>query len=219
METHTSDSAQSEQPKTALFNVIDPAAPAAPPVKPDEPQKPAPARKAKGADKKAEPAKKPVKPAPGKSSKKGGVIAAAVVALMVIIGGLWWFNAGRDSKPKPVAAAVAVTAPAPAPVAQPAQPKGPYGLEEDPMNWPVDQVVKVKAGERLTVLAKRYYGAKPFWVYLYLANRNTLDNPNRVAENQKINLPKVPAGLTDASSQTALDQAKAIEKQLKQKYD
>ena len=55
-------------------------------------------------------------------------------------------------------------------------------------------------GSRLTWMAKRYYGAKIYWPYLYDANRDVIINPSRIEVGTPIRVPKLTALQLDTTN-------------------
>ena len=53
---------------------------------------------------------------------------------------------------------------------------------------------------RLTWMAKRYYGAKIYWPYLYDANRDRLKDPNMIQTGTPIRVPKLTAAQRDTTN-------------------
>ena len=49
----------------------------------------------------------------------------------------------------------------------------------------------ITKGSRLAWIAKKYYGAKVYWPYLYDANNDHLDNPNMIKIGTPIRVPKL----------------------------
>lgn len=47
----------------------------------------------------------------------------------------------------------------------------------------------VKANRYLTTMARRHYGKKIFWVYIYEENKNIIDNPDHIAPNTVVVIP------------------------------
>jgi nucleoid DNA-binding protein len=58
----------------------------------------------------------------------------------------------------------------------------------------------IKKGSRLTLLALKYYGHKIFWVYIYEANKEHIDNPNNIDIGTEIKIPQPEAFEIDAKS-------------------
>jgi nucleoid DNA-binding protein len=69
---------------------------------------------------------------------------------------------------------------------------------------------RIRIGSRLTYIAKRYYGNKVFWVYIYEANRNHIVNPDRVPVGTLIKVPKVDKRLIDSSNERCIQTAKEL---------
>lgn len=47
----------------------------------------------------------------------------------------------------------------------------------------------VKANRDLTTMARRHYGKKIFWVYIYEENKNIIDDPDHIAPNTVVVIP------------------------------
>ncbi len=77
-----------------------------------------------------------------------------------------------------------------------------YGTER--LNW----------GSRLALLSRKYYGAPDFWVYIYEANADKINDPNLVRVGTKVRIPKLPAELVDPNSEAALKQAHELHNQI-----
>lgn len=71
--------------------------------------------------------------------------------------------------------------------------------------------VKITAGSRLTSLAKKYYGHKIFWVYIYEHNKNIIQNPNNIPIGTTIEIP--PQSLYDININDSSSIGKASLKQ------
>ncbi|MDR2840698.1 MAG: HU family DNA-binding protein [Paludibacter sp.] len=65
-------------------------------------------------------------------------------------------------------------------------------------------------GTRLTVLAKKYYGHKDFWVYIYEANRDMYPNPDVIPIGATIKIPVIDKRIIDANNQKCLLRAKYL---------
>ncbi len=55
-------------------------------------------------------------------------------------------------------------------------------------------------GSRLTWMAKRFYGKKVYWPYLYDANRDVIDNPNNIDTGTPLRVPKLTKAQMDTTS-------------------
>lgn len=53
---------------------------------------------------------------------------------------------------------------------------------------PIDKVT-LEEGERLTLLALKYYGKKVFWVYIFEANKQKYPDPNNIPEGARLFIP------------------------------
>jgi nucleoid-associated protein YgaU len=73
---------------------------------------------------------------------------------------------------------------------------------------------RVQPGDRLTLMARRLYGHKAFWVYIYEVNKDRLKSPNNVAVGMDLYLPDPAYWQIDAdneaSVQTALRRASKL---------
>lgn len=72
-------------------------------------------------------------------------------------------------------------------------------------------VVTMGKGDRLTMLALKYYGDKIFWVYIYAANRKEIPNPNNVPLGTKIRIPSPDPSRTDPHNPECISKAKALQ--------
>ncbi len=122
--------------------------------------------------------------------------------------------------PLPTKATTAKAQPAPTKVApakvQPATTKVVTAkttvLPEAAKALPVSLVVK--SGQKLTMLALKYYGHKAFWVYIYEANKNVIKNPNILPLGATIQIPKADPTKINASDPILIDKAKALQSKL-----
>lgn len=69
---------------------------------------------------------------------------------------------------------------------------------------------KMKEGNRLTLLAERYYGLKDFWVYIYEANKDRISNPDNIANGTEIRIPKVDKRLINKDNPECIKKAKEL---------
>lgn len=80
---------------------------------------------------------------------------------------------------------------APAPVAEPAQEA-----------WSFDEILlteQITEGSRLAWIAKKHYGDKAYWPYLYAANKEQLSNPSMIPVGTPIRVPKLSAAMRDTT--------------------
>lgn len=69
---------------------------------------------------------------------------------------------------------------------------------------------KIKAGSRLTLMSKRYYGNKNFWVYIYEANRDHISDPDNIPIGTLIRFPKLDSRLIDSTNPRCIQKAKEL---------
>ncbi len=68
----------------------------------------------------------------------------------------------------------------------------------------------VEQGNRLTIMSKRYYGSKDFWVYIYEANKEKIPNPDVISEGTVIRIPKLDPRLIDTKNPRCIKRAKEL---------
>lgn len=59
---------------------------------------------------------------------------------------------------------------------------------------------EITHGSRLAWIAKKHYGDKIYWPYLYDANRDRISNPSQIPVGTKIRVPKLSAAQRDTTS-------------------
>lgn len=69
-------------------------------------------------------------------------------------------------------------------------------------------------GDRLTVIALKYYGHKIFWVYLYEYNKAVIADPNNVPIGTEIRIPAPELYGIDASSAESREKAAALQSEI-----
>lgn len=79
----------------------------------------------------------------------------------------------------------------PADTVSPGQGSTAVELEAKTMESPRAAIVTdtVKANRYLTTMARRHYGKKIFWVYIYEENKNIIDDPDHIAPNTVVVIP------------------------------
>ena len=68
--------------------------------------------------------------------------------------------------------------------------------------WSYDEILlteEITEGSRLAWIAKKHYGNKIYWVYLYDANKDRVKNPGRIAVGTPIRVPKLSAAQRDTT--------------------
>ncbi len=71
--------------------------------------------------------------------------------------------------------------------------------------------VVLTEGNRLARLAKKYYGDARFWVYIYEANKNDIQNPSDIPTGTSIRIPKLDSRLINASDPRCMKRVKELE--------
>ena len=75
--------------------------------------------------------------------------------------------------------------------------------------------VRIEPGQRLTLIAEKYYGHKVFWVYIYEYNKSKIGpNPNLVKTGMEILVPAKALYGIDAQSAASIDKATSIQTQI-----
>ncbi len=84
--------------------------------------------------------------------------------------------------------------------------------ESVPGNTTILSTETMQEGSRLTIFARKYYGSKHFWVYIYEANKDVIKNPDNVPVGTKIKIPKLDSKLIDLNNPENIAKAKELEK-------
>lgn len=92
------------------------------------------------------------------------------------------------------------------------EPQGTMQTEQVKTKY-MDTVV-IQTGDRLTLISLKYYGHKIFWVYLYLANKESIPNPNSVAIGTKIHIPVPETYNIDANDEQSIRKAAALQTEI-----
>ena len=92
------------------------------------------------------------------------------------------------------------------------EPQGTMQTEQVKTKY-MDTVV-IQTGDRLTLISLKYYGHKIFWVYLYLANKESIPNPNSVAIGTQIHIPVPETYNIDANDEQSIWKAAALQTEI-----
>jgi len=92
------------------------------------------------------------------------------------------------------------------------EPQGTMQTEQVKTKY-IDMVV-IQTGDRLTLISLKYYGHKIFWVYLYLANKESIPNPNSVAIGTQIHIPVPETYNIDANDEQSIRKAAALQTEI-----
>ncbi|MDR2918290.1 MAG: HU family DNA-binding protein [Tannerella sp.] len=75
--------------------------------------------------------------------------------------------------------------------------------------------IKMESGNRLTLVAEKYYGNKLFWVYIYDFNKDKIGaNPDNVKAGMEIMVPSKEIYGIDANNAGSLEKARKLQAQL-----
>ncbi len=69
---------------------------------------------------------------------------------------------------------------------------------------------QISRGSRLARMSERYYGTSDFWVYIYEANMDRFDDPDKIPSGALIHIPKLDPRLIDASNPRCINKAKEL---------
>ena len=145
----------------------------------------------------AEPSPIPERPeeqARRKPEEKGVLM---IVAFLIIVISVFFYLGRNNWKPAPAQEEV-ITEPEP---------------YVEPAPKPLGQV-KIKHGDRLTVIALEYYGNKLFWVYIYQHNKAVIKDPNNVPIGTVIEIPAPESYGIDAKSRESREKAAALQTEI-----
>jgi len=73
----------------------------------------------------------------------------------------------------------------------------------------------VNEGSRLSWIAKKYYGVKDYWVFIFEANQDKLDNPSNVSKGMQLYIPKLPDEVMQRQDTAKIN---ALTRELHDKY-
>lgn len=93
--------------------------------------------------------------------------------------------------------------------------------EQKPEEKPAAPTVvkdKVKPGYLLVNMARKHYGNKDFWVYIYEENKAKISNPNRISPGTELVIPPASKYGIDPSSTSSLNAARNKAAQILRKY-
>lgn len=119
-----------------------------------------------------------------------------------------------EATPDTVAAPAPVAAPEPAP----AEPAKTQAVAETAK--PEPKIVKdtVRSGYLIINMAKKYYGSKDFWVYIYEENKAKIGNPNRLQPGVELVIPPAEKYGIDANNPESVSKAKRKATEILKKY-
>lgn len=77
----------------------------------------------------------------------------------------------------------------------------------------------IRSGIFLTTLARKYFGHKAFWVYIYEENKDVIKNPNQVPIGTRLTIPSASKYDIDANNRTSVEKAKALAAKIQSRYE
>ena len=77
----------------------------------------------------------------------------------------------------------------------------------------------IRSGVFLTTLARKYFGHKAFWVYIYEENKDVIKNPNQVPIGTRLTIPSASKYDIDANKRTSVENAKALAAKIQSRYE
>lgn len=89
----------------------------------------------------------------------------------------------------------------------------PAAAPAKPASGEIIATVTIGKGDRLTLLAEKYYGHKDYWVYIFEANKSVIKNPDAVSAGMKLKIPKLGSDKVDVNNPQTLTKAKELAKQ------
>lgn len=77
----------------------------------------------------------------------------------------------------------------------------------------------IRSGVFLTTLARKYFGHKAFWVYIYEENKDVIKNPNQVPIGTRLTIPRASKYDIDVNNRTSVEKAKALAAKIQSRYE
>lgn len=77
----------------------------------------------------------------------------------------------------------------------------------------------IRSGVFLTTLARKYFGHKAFWVYIYEENKDLIKNPNQVPIGTRLTIPSASKYDIDANNRASVEKAKALASKIQSRYE
>ena len=77
----------------------------------------------------------------------------------------------------------------------------------------------IRSGVFLTTLARKYFGHKAFWVYIYEENKDVIKNPNQVPIGTRLTIPSASKYDLDANNRASVEKAKALAAKIQSRYE
>lgn len=93
---------------------------------------------------------------------------------------------------------------------------------EDDNNLIVEDEIKTDTIGRtrfLTTMAREYFGNFNFWVYIYLENKDIIDNPNKIKPGTVVTIPSAKKYDIDKNNSESIAKAQKLAAEIKNQFD
>lgn len=155
----------------------------------------------------------PVNPVTRKPSRKGMYLGIIGVTIVLVSSTIIYIGKERWLKP-PARQTVAQVRDT---VGNPSVKQDTLSVASEPVVPPKPTVldsIRISSGDRLTMIALKYYGNKLFWVYLYQHNKDRIKDPNNVPIGTLIEVPAPELYGIDTNSRESRDKAAALQTEI-----
>ena len=153
--------------------------------------------------------------------KKAGSVVTLIVLVLLVIAAFCYV--GRNNWKSPVheernlgetdTALVTSSAVLPDSVARTACQDSSSMSQKEPDPRPLGHI-RIKPGDRLTVIALDAYGHKLFWVYIYLHNKSVIEDPNNIPIGTELEIPAPELYGIDAKSKDSREKAALLQTEI-----
>ena len=86
----------------------------------------------------------------------------------------------------------------------------PDDVAPSPSHSRESEKVQLAKGETLRILAEKLFGNREFWVYIYLENRESISDPNRVPAGISLHIPDRQHYSINAADSASVSRAKEL---------
>ena len=77
----------------------------------------------------------------------------------------------------------------------------------------------IRSGVFLTTLARKYFGHKAFWVYIYEENKDVIKNWSLSSIWTRLTIPSALKYESNANNRTSVEKAKALAAKIQSRYE
>ena len=78
----------------------------------------------------------------------------------------------------------------------------------------IPEEIEIGADQSLAAIAKRKYGHRAFWVYIYEENRERIHNPHNIPIGTRLSLPPAKKYNIDPNNTKSVEQALILSKSI-----